>query len=115
MNMTNPATPDIVKIFKTAVPTDGMIVTMDTIEYEGKFWLVPQWLDDKIQILSRPARLIRLDSLPHVKGGPPPHDFVLTDYIPKSVLDGTASQQIKDKYEILDQPQLVIRTGGGIH
>ncbi len=115
MTETNKLPSEISKIYKTAVPTDGMVVTIDTIEYEGKLWLVGQWIDDKIAMLSRPVRLIRMDLLPYTKSDQPPHDFLLKEYIAKAVLDGTALQETKKMFEILDYPSVVIRTGGGIH
>jgi len=105
----------IAKIFKTAVPSDnGTIHTVDTIEYEGKLWLVPQWLDKPKEGLSRPARIIRMDSLPHVTGFGV-HQFVLTNYMPKGVLDGEILSGLENQYEVVDLPEIVIRTGGGLH
>jgi hypothetical protein len=107
----------VTKILKTLVPSDnGTVHICDTIEHEGKLWLVPQWLDKQAEGLSRPACIIRMDNL--AQTGPQqatsPH-FALKDYMPKTVLDGTASPEIAQKYEIVDMPLLVVRTGGGFH
>jgi hypothetical protein len=53
---------DLIK--KTLVWTeDGNIEPMDTIENDKKLWLVPFWSDLPAQELTRPRRLIRIDSL----------------------------------------------------
>jgi hypothetical protein len=57
-----------------------------------------------------------MDNLPQTgpqKAVPP--RLVLRDYIPKTVLDGIASPEEEQKYEIVILPPIVIRTGGGIH
>jgi hypothetical protein len=105
----------IAKIFKTAVPSDnGTIHTIDTIEHEGKLWLVPQWLDKPKEGLSRPARIIRIDSLPHETSSGV-HQFVLANYMPKAVLDGEIPPELESQYEVVELPEIVIRTGGGFH
>src|SRR6476660_1293076 len=37
----------------------------DAIKYDGKLWLVPQWLDEPGSGTTKPRRIIRIDSLPH--------------------------------------------------
>ncbi len=53
------------RIFKTLVQmTDGDILAIDTIEHEGKLWLVPEWRVGPAAGFERPAKLIGLDGLP---------------------------------------------------
>jgi hypothetical protein len=67
------------KIYKTAAlvytkylpgdekPTTEGYTYIDTIEHEGKFWLVPGWIYNTNEGWKRPERIILLDSLPHIK------------------------------------------------
>jgi len=54
---------------------DGMSV-LDTIEHEGRKWLVPFWLTDESSGLSKPERIICLDLLPHQKSGAIHYDYI---------------------------------------
>ena len=40
---------------------------VDTIEYEGKFWLVPEWNDTQDGEWTKPTRIICLEGLPFEK------------------------------------------------
>ena len=44
---------------------DGMVVTCDGIEHEGKLWLVPGWLEHPTEPIAIPERIIRFDCFPH--------------------------------------------------
>jgi hypothetical protein len=56
----------IVRKFKCLVGlSDGVTVTCDGIEHEGKLWLVPEWLAHPNKPLAKPARIIRFDHFPH--------------------------------------------------
>ena len=54
------------KITKTLVQIsdDGMLLACDTIEYEGKLWLVPDWLTGPVENSERPARIICVHGIP---------------------------------------------------
>jgi hypothetical protein len=97
------------KILKTGVGSDtGTIYKCDTIEHEGKLWLVPQWLDVPAKGVRKPRRLIRMDSLPHQPMTNPAYglDYILNDGIPKAVLEGTAPSEQADEFEIVDLPEI---------
>lgn len=55
------------KIFIAMVgnDTDGKTHKCDAIEYDGKLWLVPHWLEVLEHKVSKPARMIRFDNQPH--------------------------------------------------
>lgn len=92
------------KIYKTAAliytkyvegdekPTVEGYTYFDTIEYEGKFWLVPDWIYNTNEGWKRPERIILLNSLPYMKI-PPENpmsaeaDFFLGYPIPITALD----------------------------
>lgn len=99
------------KILKTGVGSDdGTIYTCDTIEHEGKLWLVPQWLDVPAKGVSKPRRIVRMDSLAHQPMTNPAYgmDYILNDYMPKAVLDGTAPPEQASQYEIVELPEIEI-------
>jgi hypothetical protein len=68
---------------------NGTIDRCDGLEHEGKLWLVPQWLDVPALGVTKPARLIRFDSLAHqhtpdLKYGV---EYVVNYPIPKELFD----------------------------
>jgi hypothetical protein len=106
-----------VKIYTTAVSfsdvADGGIFKCDTIEYQGKMWLVPEWLENPKAGWTMPARIILLESLPHqTTTGNAFGDFVLNQPIPKAVFNGQQSGGI---YIVLERPDIKIKSLGGIH
>lgn len=99
------------KVFKTGIPSDGgMIHKCDTIEHEGKLWLVPEWLDVPAQGVRKPRRMIRMDLLAHQKMKNPAYklDYILNDYMPIAVLEGTAPPEQASQYEIVELPEIKI-------
>src|ERR1700723_3264895 len=96
------------KILKTGVGSDGGgIFTVDTIEYDKKLWLVPEWLDVPAQGVSKPRRIIRMDLLRFQKMTNTAYhlDYILNDYMPKAVLDGRAPAELAARYEIVELPE----------
>lgn len=67
---------------------DG-IYTVDVIAHEGEFWLVPEWLDNPSTGLSKPARIVRLKSVPHREClGHSRADFLIPFGVPKAAIFG---------------------------
>jgi len=95
---------------------DGTIYKMDTIEYQGKMWLVPEWTVDRLEGLTRPTRIICLDLLPHQKitGEGVPADFVLSDGIPKSVCDGQIQTQQEYSFFVIENPDITVEPRGNV-
>jgi hypothetical protein len=96
------------KILKTLVWIEGnAIEPIDTIEFEGKLWLVPLWNDRKGQAKTQPKRLIRLDSLEYQKEPPSsPYQFALSQKLPKSVFSDQFQQQEGESFEVLESPDI---------
>jgi hypothetical protein len=96
------------KILKTLITfTDanlGIILKCDTIEFEGKYWLVPEWLENATTGKMQPLRIICLDLLPHQKTSLV--DFVLNDPIPKCVFDGEIPVETTLNFQIVESPQI---------
>jgi hypothetical protein len=89
---------------------DGMCTmqTMDVIEHAAKFWLVPEWRDDRVRKATSPARMVSLETLAHqrIKGADP--EFLVAHPVPKYVFDGRIPREEADKYVVLERPKLVI-------
>jgi len=99
------------KILKTLMPLeDEGLILCDTIEYEGELWLVPEWIYDMpSKGFSRPARIICMTLLR--KSGPfQKADYTLCDPIPKSVLQGHVSEELKSLYRVIDNPKIVVES-----
>lgn len=92
----------------------GQIHSVDVIEFEGKAWLVPEWLDSPDAKVTMPARIVLLDSLKHSRGEASPQ-VVVDDPIPKSIFDGRAPPAIKARYVVIERPDLRLPLPGTTH
>jgi len=85
---------------------DG-ICYVDTIEHEGRLWIVPEWIDGwPAEGYSRPARAIRVDQL-GCKPAPVGFEceWALQGSLPKAVFDGTTQSSEDTRFEILTLPE----------
>lgn len=101
------------KIFKTLIGSeDGKLRACDTIEHEGKLWLVPHWTVAPTEGWRQPTRIIRMDSLPHQKM-PENYadDFVLNGPIPKGVLLCEIPPEESHGFEVIDLPDIKLPGG----
>jgi hypothetical protein len=100
------------KILKTMVGAGNKILQCDTIEHEGKIWLVPKWLASPAEGVQRPERIVRIDLLPHQKldrkPGGIPADYVLNVPIPRDVLDGPILPGKGSEFEVVPQPDIQV-------
>ena len=97
------------KLFKTLVCFDdsGAWYKVDTIEYEGKMWLVPDWIDMPEEKCKRPTRIICLDALRHQNTPQGSADFLLTYPMPKSVWnDGKIPSKPEDVFVVIEEPNI---------
>lgn len=100
------------KILRTMLGSDddGQILICDTIEHEGGLWLVPEWRINKTQRWRTPIRIILIDQLRHQRmRGSLSHrkaDFLLTDTMPKSVLDGPSHSSGGVELELGESPDI---------
>jgi hypothetical protein len=98
-----------VKILKTLVSndSDGDLVICDTIRHEGKLWLVPYWYENIAKGYKFPARIIRMDAL-RFQNAPDgyPFDFVLSDPLPKQLLNHLIPVAKDSPYEVVDGPKI---------
>jgi hypothetical protein len=84
------------KILKTLVKCaeDGSLIIADTIEYEGRLWIVPAWLAGPTKGTEMPARIICVDDLPTTKPDPKYRvDLALKGPLTKDTLEGRSVPQ----------------------
>jgi hypothetical protein len=96
-----------VNILKTVIlqHDDGSIFLCDTIEWQGKLWLVPEWLAGPEPRTERPARIIGLHGLVLQKPGPNYQaDYMLTLPLSKDTLAGRSTYQGLD---VREEPDIV--------
>ncbi len=109
------------KIYKTIVifsgdeTTQGAVHTMDTIEHEGQFWLVPEWIVSQSEGWTMPARIILLDTLDHQKSGGEQYDFVLNGPIPKAIVSGETEPEPDSEYVVVERPNIQFPKPPRIH
>jgi hypothetical protein len=97
------AEPNAIK--KTLVWTDdNNLEKVDTIEYDNKLWLVALWRELPALKRKRPARLIRLDCLPHEKNGKHPDvDYTLSEILPKFLFDPEPLNKQEIRFEVVEE------------
>lgn len=95
------------KVFKTMVGAGSKVMSADTIEYDGKLWIVPRWLSDPTG-RRKPALLIRIDHLPMQRPAWKPfgNDFVLPDPMPAEVLEGHVTAENQERYFVMEGPEV---------
>jgi hypothetical protein len=96
-----PAGPPILKTF---VAFGSAIHKVDTIEHEGKLWLVPHWLDSPSEGVTRPNRIIRpvgAAFAPYGEG-----EFVLEKPVPKELLARETPKAPLPGYEVRELPDI---------
>jgi hypothetical protein len=98
------------KILKTMVAVnDGAnsgIDLCDTIEYEGKLWLVPAWIVSPDRQSRKPARIICMHGLRY-QNAPQGADYVLNDPMPKSLFE-PGQPQVGPEFVYRDMPNIVL-------
>ncbi len=106
------------KIYQTLIyfEVGAGIFLIDTIEYDGKMWLVPDWLEAPSEGWKTPARIILLDSLYHQ---PFPsgsrYDFLLKLPMPKDVFEGRIPKELEGEFVVKERPDVKFPIPRGIH
>jgi hypothetical protein len=79
----------------------GEIERGDTIELDGWFWLVPQWIDNTALKLTKPARLVRIcPAAPRTKD----HPYTLPYAVPRAVFEGRSQPEQGSVFVVLENP-----------
>lgn len=101
---------EIFRVTKTAflVADDGSIEACDTIEHEGKLWLVPKWHGDFDKGIEWPERIICVHGLPmNPRSLNFDADRELLIPLSRATLDGSAAQGLF----VIEGPALFRRLG----
>lgn len=81
---------------KATVGTDtGKLIQVDVIEWQGKVWLVPQWLVSLDQKTRRPRRIICLSNLQHQVPGPGKWGYVVNNTVPESLMGEGVPERVQ--------------------
>jgi hypothetical protein len=99
------------KIFNVLIQIEdgGSVAKCHAIHYKGALWLVPKWLDNPSEQITRPERIVLLDKLPMQPGGTFGNhqaDFVLNVAVPKSVLEGPIQSQSIGNFVVIGLPDI---------
>jgi hypothetical protein len=94
------------KVFKTVVAEKdgGSIRECDTIEHEGRLWLVPSWIDNRQAGYSSPAQIV--GPAAHRFQAMGPGRYLLDGPVPRAVLDGQARPNTHAEYEVILRPTI---------
>ena len=76
-------------------------VFIDVIEFRGKPWLVPDWLDIETLGVTMPERIISLEGVPHTRSG---MVYVVEFPISLRVLKGDET----GPYTVFEQPKILM-------
>jgi hypothetical protein len=109
--MRNVPAPEV-RIFKTVIAVGAALLRMDTIEFQGLFWLVPEWLEELNEGSIKPTRIICLAGLRYQdlrSDTESSDDFALNVPIPKSVLEGRVQGPDSAIYWVIESPPLIFR------
>ena len=98
------------RIYKTWVAFQGEPMTTsllcDTIEHEGKKWLVPEWIDRKELGMTRPRRAICLDGfLKYISHSFQGGDYMLLEPLPRNVYEGHAQLELGGLAAVIELPE----------
>jgi hypothetical protein len=86
---------------------DGELFVADAIDYEGKLWLVPEWIPGPEIRCERPTRLICLDDLQVIEADSRYQaDLELVRPLPKSFLDG---REVMEGVSVINRPDIFRR------
>ncbi len=92
----------------------GSLVQCDVIEFDGKRWLVPNWLDFPDQGFSIPERIVLLDLIQHQQGAGP-NQLVVNGSIPKAVFEGPVPSKEAGGYVVIQRPDIRVPLPGKTH
>jgi hypothetical protein len=87
----------------------------DVIEHAGKFWLVPEWLDNQVQKVTMPLRIISLETLIHKRMEGENPEFVVEFPVPRYVFDGRIPPEEAGKYVVVESPEILIPRDKSLH
>ena len=96
-------------MLKTMLPVGGAMLQVDTIEFEGRYWLAPVWIVSPDQKTMRPLRLIAPKFAPGY--APPKGPEILEIFqempLPKTLLEqGAIPEELQPAVEVRENPDI---------
>src|ERR1700689_5529055 len=94
---------------------DGQLFMADTIEYDGKWWIVPEWLTGPPAGTLCPARIISVDAQHLSIPGPPYRDradWVLETPLSRDILEG---RRVSSNPLVIERPDIILRENQDFH
>jgi hypothetical protein len=88
---------------------DGSLYACPTIRHEGKLWLASKWKPARSEGCHRPARIVCLDGLRYQPTKMQGVTFVLSDPIPRKILEGPTPPKKAAGYVVIDNPDIEFR------
>jgi hypothetical protein len=86
--------------------SDTSMQPMVVVLYQGRRWIVPEWIESAEIGGLKPARLICLETLVHQEHLGQPIRYLITYSVPKSVLDGSGQSAMHSEYEVIEGPDI---------
>jgi hypothetical protein len=86
--------------------SDTSMQPLDVVLYQGRRWIVPEWIESLETGGLRPIRLICLETLVYQERPDQPIRYLLTFPIPMSVRDGTDQSPAYSDYEVIEGPDI---------
>jgi hypothetical protein len=101
----------------TLIISDGSlhhVVFMDVIEFDGQFWLVPEWLENTSLGVMKPVRIVSLATVRHSRSRGNPQ-FVVEDPIPKAVFEGPSQSSKASGFDVRELPAIQLPIPPALH
>ena len=96
-------------IYRLLFTEPGGVHQLDVIEHAGELWIVPEWLASTTPGRQRPARIVRLASVPHSrKIGGRIADFVVSFGVPKAAVFGLDQSGRPLRSEVVEAPDIQV-------
>jgi hypothetical protein len=88
-------------------------INVPAIEYEGRVWLAPHWIETPEPGVRAPKHIIPIDLFQGQKVDPPQPglQYVVNAGLPRQLLDEEIPTELKNKFQIVDRPNVKVPTG----
>ena len=85
---------------------DAALYQCSAIEHEGEVWLVPNWIPSPAEGYAIPERMIPLRRFRHQMFENRSGDLLINIPVPRAVIDGPLSPELKAQFGVREGPQL---------
>lgn len=86
---------------------DGIHNTMkmDTVEFDGQFWLVSEWYENPSRGVMRPVRMVSLATIEHMRTMGDYPSITIQDPLPSSLFENPSPEEAR-KFVIMEEPAI---------